>query len=354
MHTETLIIGGGLSGLSLASKLTKAGRDFRLLEARDRLGGRILTEHVGNAYFDLGPAWFWPGQPRIAKLIANLDLEIFEQYADGTMIFENEQGQVQRGHGYSSMQGSYRLKGGLGALIDALAAQLPRKRLSLSTTISGLKRAEDGIMAIAKTGEIYTADQIALALPPRLANQIEYAPALPSTTHQAMDNIATWMAGQAKTIAVYDTPFWRQEGLSGDAMSRHGPMIEIHDASPQGSDGPFALFGFIGVPPAMRRNQSALETAILAQFGRLFGPDAASPRSLLIKDWAIDPNSATPLDQQPLYAHPTYGLPPAMRDLWDGRLIFSGTETAAQFGGYLEGALEAAANALALCAREKV
>ena len=58
MHTENLIIGAGLSGLYLAYKLEQQGKDYLILEARDRLGGRI-HDHDG---LDLGPTWFWPGQ----------------------------------------------------------------------------------------------------------------------------------------------------------------------------------------------------------------------------------------------------------------------------------------------------
>ena len=59
---KTLIVGGGLSGLSglaLAEALEAQGRDYVLVEARERFGGRILTEHLEDGYFDLGPAWFW-------------------------------------------------------------------------------------------------------------------------------------------------------------------------------------------------------------------------------------------------------------------------------------------------------
>jgi len=92
----TLIIGGGLSGLGLAETLQAKGHDYLLLEARDRFGGRILTEHYQGGYFDMGPAWFWPEQPRIAALIERLALQKFDQYADGVALFEDEFGQVQR------------------------------------------------------------------------------------------------------------------------------------------------------------------------------------------------------------------------------------------------------------------
>ena len=175
---------------------------------------------------------------------------------------------------------------------------------------------------------------------------------MPAAAHQAMDDTVTWMAGQAKAVAIFETPFWRDAGLSGDGMSRQGPMVEIHDASPA-TGGPYALFGFIGVPPRARRDPAALEQAVAAQFVRLFGPEAATPTALTIKDWAFDPHTATQADQQPLYAHPTYGLARSLQGLMDGRVIFAGTESAAQFGGYLEGALEAAENALVLLEQEK-
>ena len=132
---KTLIVGGGLSGLALARHLEAAGHDYLLLEGRNRFGGRILTEHHGAGYFDMGPAWFWPGQPRIASLIAELGLEKFDQFADGILTHEDERGHVERGRGFASMQGSWRLNGGLGALIDALSENLPENRKRLDAFI---------------------------------------------------------------------------------------------------------------------------------------------------------------------------------------------------------------------------
>ncbi|WP_420584016.1 flavin monoamine oxidase family protein [Ruegeria sp.] len=353
MRTETLIIGAGLSGLYLATQLAAQGRDFLLVEARDRTGGRILTERQGDGYFDLGPAWFWPGQPRIAALIDQLGLDWFEQYSEGALSFEDQTGRVERGRGFASMQGSYRLKGGLGALTEALAASLPKGRLYLCTPIETLKRTADGIIASTRSGQTFHAKQSVLALPPRVASRIAFSPDLPQETRNAMTGIATWMAGHAKAIATYDTPFWRDAGLSGDAMSRRGPMVEIHDASPQ-QGGPYALFGFIGVPPQARQDEQLLRQAVLDQLTRLFGPRAAEPKSLFIKDWAFDPYTSTEADQQPLFSHPAYGLPHSMAHIWDGQLIFAGTEVASEFGGYVEGALEAAETALPRIAKEKV
>ena len=343
----TLIIGGGLSGLALAEALQAREQNYLLVEARTRLGGRIKTEHYGGGAFDMGPTWFWPGQPLIASLIARLNLSKFDQFADGDLVYEDGRGQIQRGRGFSSMQGSWRLAGGLGALIDALADSLPADRVRLDTAVTTLTQTDSGIALTSEAGERFRADRVVLCMPPRLAANISFAPALGDGAIAALQNISTWMAGQAKVLALYDTPFWREAGLSGDAQSHFGPMVEIHDASPE-HGGPYALFGFIGVPPKGRADETTLRQHVTAQLTRLFGPKATQPTQLLIKDWAFDPLTATKADMAPVHTHPTYGLPEALKGFWDEQLLFSGSELAPQFGGYLEGALEAVENVLSI------
>ncbi len=339
---KTLIIGGGLSGLALADMLEAQGQDYMLLEARDRFGGRIMTEKLPDGgYFDMGPAWFWPGQPRIAALIDRLGLEKFDQYSAGALAFEDQSGQVQYGRGFASMEGSWRLKGGLAALTQTLADRIPDARKQLNAPVRSIERVDGQSVATLQDGTTQTADRVVLAMPPRLMAKIEFTPALPPQTVQTMAAVPTWMAGQAKAIAVFDRPFWRDAGLSGDASSRRGPMVEIHDASPA-EGGPYALFGFIGVPAAARANEQVLRDAVQAQFVRLFGDGASEPRALFLKDWAFDAFTSTEADSAPVYSHPSYGLPAAMRNLWDGALIASGTEVGRDFGGFVEGALEAA------------
>lgn len=334
-----------MSGLALAERLEAQGQDYHVLEARDRFGGRIMTEQLDGSYFDLGPAWFWPGQPRIEKLTARLGLKRFSQFATGELTYEDARGPVQRGLGFASMEGSWRLEGGLSRLTDALQDRLPQARKQVNAQVTGLEQTGNGIRATLSDGSAVKADRVVLAMPPRLAAGLVFSPALPTAALQAMTSVATWMAGQAKAVAVYERAFWREAGLSGDAISRRGPMIEIHDASPA-EGGPYALFGFIGVPPKARADEQALREAIEAQLMRLFGKDAAAPRALFIKDWAFDPLTATLADAEPQYSHPAYGLPLALENLWEGRLILAGTEVAKGFGGYIEGALEAAETAL--------
>lgn len=346
METRVLIVGGGLAGLALARRLQSAKCDFQVVEARDRFGGRIETANSGPAAFDLGPAWFWPGQPRIDALINELGLRTFLQYSEGSLSYEDERGAVMRDRGYASMQGSFRMDSGLSRLIAAIVDDLPEAQLHCARQVTRVRRRNNRIetqLAGPQSDMTITSNHVVLAIPPRVAaRHIDFDGALPANAESAMLEIPTWMAGHAKLIAVYETPFWRDAGLSGDAMSRRGPLVEIHDASP-GDGGPYALFGFFGVPAGYRQAQGdQIKELAVEQLERIFGPEASRPIEVFYKDWAFDPHTAIDLDHTPPARHPTYGLPHALHNLWDGQLLLASTETAPTFGGYLEGALEAA------------
>lgn len=354
--TDVIIVGGGLSGLALASHLQSAGITYQLIEARPRLGGRIKSASFDldedHAACDLGPSWFWPGQWRMEKLVETLELSVFEQYAEGEQRLENAQGKVFQNQGYASMQGSLRIAGGIYKIIEGLCQSLAQDTIHLNTKFVEAydKTSHIEVRTCATEdahnirGKIFHAQRLVLALPPRVANTLSFEPSLPGDISEALNEIPTWMAGQAKAIARYKTPFWRAQGLSGDAMSQQGPLVEIHDACDPGSSQGI-LFGFIGVPAQIRLQQpDAIKTAIEHQLVRLFGEQAATPLQLYIQDWAGEKYTATTADLRPPQGHPTYGLPEKFRELWEGRLLFGSTETAPQFGGYLEGALEAAEN----------
>lgn len=340
MKTNIAIIGGGLAGLSLARHLHKAGLDFQLFEARERLGGRIKTHQHQGAGYDLGPAWFWSGQSRMEAITSDLGLSCFEQYATGIQLYETESGDVIRNQGFASMQGSWRVDGGLGKIIEGIADALPKDRIHTQFKAEVID-AETGITFA--NGRTCHAQQVVFALPPRLIPDLTINPPLGQAHIEAMRSISTWMAGHAKILALYEKPFWRDEGLSGDASSRHGPMVEIHDASPNTPHTSAGLFGFLGVPAQHRQNnRQAILAAVQAQLIRLFGDKAANPIELIYKDWAFDPHTANALDHAPLMHHPEYGLPNALETLPNRNLHLCVTEVAPEMGGYLEGALAAA------------
>ncbi len=335
-----VIVGAGLSGLYAAWRLVEAGHDVRVLEARTRTGGRILSHDFGAA-FDLGPAWFWPDhQHRLPALLDQLGLSAFPQWLHGNMVFESAGGEVQVLPPQAMGPPSYRITGGAAALTDALAEALPHGTLALDTPVTDIALIGDAIAVTAK-GEAMTVDRVWLTVPPRVvAEQIAFAPALPDDVTRTMCATPTWMAAHAKVVVVYESPFWRDAGLSGAAFSYAGPMMEIHDASPV-DGGPFALFGFVGVPAVARAGrEAAIKAAAVEQLTRLFGRAAENSLDVLYKDWSTDPHTATAADLDGPAAHPVY-RPMSLPAPWDGRLLFAGTESAPEQGGYMEGGLAA-------------
>ena len=376
MDVDILVVGAGLSGLHTAYELEKGGYNYRVVEARNRIGGRVLTQpysssyiadeplsvaplHTDDSAFDLGPSWFWPGQSRLEKLAneLNLSTDIFEQHSQGSSVYEDAQGNVEKGFFGMSMEGSYRLRGGISQFTSGLAQHIPQEKILLNTAVTDLSRNSDTVTATitndGKEGSIRSRIVI-LALPPRnaIAN-IQFKPNLESNRVSDLNSFPTWMAAQAKFVAVYEKPFWRDQELSGDAMSQLGPLREIHDASTNddaGRKSHYALFGFVGIPTSSRKDtqQQTIE-ACTQQLVRLFGNEAASPLHVSWKDWSTEQYTSTPEDQLS-GGHADHSLSDVTE--WNKRLIWSGTETAEvdneHNNGYLEGALESSIRSLKL------
>ena len=349
---DTLIIGGGLSGIYAAWLLSRRKRSFVVLEARERVGGRILSpEHLGY-YSDLGPSWYWPAiHPNMVRLVQTLGLTGYRQFEDGLGRYQRSNGAVQTVRGYATEPASWRISGGMGALVTTLCKAISEKAIRRNHPVCQIEK--DGAGALVSVGELgespwvrFSANRVILALPPRLAAAtILFTPELSHPLTQAMLKIGTWMAGQAKFCVLYDEPFWRQAGLSGQTFSERGPLGEIHDGS-SNSQGPYGLTGFLGIPAAQRSQQQHLTEAILSQLAAIYGEPAAQPAAFFYKDWARERFTATQFDQPPMLEHPLYHPPAGQTAIWDGIIQFAGTETAIQHGGYLEGALSAAERAV--------
>jgi monoamine oxidase len=363
-EARIVIIGGGLSGLYAAFLLQRQGiEDYVLLEARPAFGGRILSvSHSGMSpfaesarasnrtnRFDLGPTWFWPDlQPKLDRLVSELDIERLPQHETGDMLVERSPHEAPlRMRGYATSPVSMRLAGGMAALIDALRDTLRPERIVSGQQVRRVRLADEQIDLDAEDSQgrvtTYCAGCVLLAVPPRLAvANIEFAPALPDALSKAWRNTATWMAPHAKYIAAYDRPFWRDEGFSGEARSATGPLAEIHDASMPG--GGAALFGFFGVPARtrLRVSDDALRAHCRAQLARLFGPQAAEPGFDVMKDWAADPYTVTAMDLDAPAGHQAAPAARAAVGGWHDRQVGIASEWSSAYPGYVAGAIDAA------------
>lgn len=358
MNNPVIIVGAGLSGLRAASLLNEQGISCRVLEARDRIGGRVLSTSVPNrpdlGKFDLGPTWFWPQyESDIANLVKKLNLETFVQYNEGEILLERfqikppERCVLQE----TSDEKWFRLTGGVQSLTDALAKTIPSEIVELETRVNKIQLNEVGGITVEANhadgkAEKILADAVILALPPRLvARHIEFSPSLPPNLITDIVKIPTWMAEQAKVVAVYDRPFWRELGLSGYVLSCVGPLQEIYDASPNKGAG--ALFGFFGIPAEARKKmgQDKILKLVANQLVKLFGNEAKNVNALLYKDWSSDAETAVEEDFSPFKNYQSYGQPP-LGGVWEKKIIFAGTETDSQSSGHLEGALQSAEQAV--------
>jgi len=345
MSAQVIIIGGGLSGLTAARALHRAGIGVLLIEARDRLGGRILSvDASGNSSgpFDLGPSWFWPDmQPGFGHFVNGAGVASFPQADAGDLLFQRGPGSVQRYPGMQQEPASMRMGGGAAALVAALARDLPADAIRLNTRATRLTLTATGVDVTTDGGGL-SAPHVLLALPPRLlAAHIAFDPPMPPFVIRLWRDTPTWMAPHAKFVAVYEDAFWRDAALSGAARSQTGPLVEIHDATT--TEGQAALFGFVGVPAEARARagEAAVMAACVQQLGHLFGPLAARPKATLYKDWAADPLTATP-DDLTAADHPPPTRHLWVEGAWQRRLTLIGSETSRTEPGYLAGAHEAA------------
>ncbi|MET8567668.1 FAD-dependent oxidoreductase [Streptomyces sp. NPDC004783] len=334
---DVIVIGAGASGLAAATALHAAGRDTVCLEARDRVGGRLLSVPVAHSErgLDMGATWFWDGEDRVRSLAARSGIATFDQHLAGDTVLQDGTG-THRRSGNLIDTPSRRFTAGSQSVATALAAELPPATLRLEAPVTTIEQDGRGGLAVHTPARTLRAEHVVLAVPPALAlERIDFGDALPAGLLRIAASTPVWMGAVAKVVAHYAAPFWREEGLAGAAFSRTGPLQEIHDMS--GPDGePAALFGFAHA----RTVRPGFEHAVTAQLARLFGPAAATPDALYVRNWSAEPWTA-PSTVQRLGDHTLFGHPFYQRPALDGRLHWASTETATAFAGHIEGALAA-------------
>jgi monoamine oxidase len=178
---------------------------------------------------------------------------------------------------------------------------------------------------------------VIVAVPPALAGRIAFAPSLGGRRDQLTQRMAH--GALTKCAAVYPEPFWRAEGLSGQAVSDRGPVTTTFDNSPP--DGtPGVLLGFIPGAEAIRHarlSEADRRRVVLECFVRLFGEQAAKPGIYLETAWAEEEWSRG----GPVCSFTPGSLVPYGEALRQpaGRIHWAGAETATVWCGYMEGAI---------------
>lgn len=431
---DVAVVGAGLSGLGAARALADAGREVVVLEARERVGGRLLNLTLDSGVtLDLGGQWVGSDHVRVQRLAAELGIELFPQHGKGRNLLDlggkrrryrgtipkvdprglwdlfvvrhrlrrlakevgaeqpwaaeraaeldgetlaewserNVRSEIARdllglagrtvwGEAperlsmlhvlfYTAAAGNFdklidteggaqqdRLDGGAQLLPLGLAESLG-DRVRLSAPVRRIEQSEDRVRLLADGVEV-EAGRAIVAVPPAIAAKIELEP-LPPGRPQLAERLRP--GALTKCMAVYEEPFWRADGLSGEAVADAGPVTLTFDSSPRdGSAG--VLLGFVGGPEA--RELAALPPAerrapVLACLERLYGPRAADPVEYAEQTWSEeDWSGGGPTSNFGPGGWTECG--PALRAP-AGRLHWAGTETATVWSGYMEGALQA-------------
>jgi monoamine oxidase len=454
IEADVAVVGAGLAGLVAARGLVAAGARPVVLEARDRVGGRLLNEGIGEGkVVEVGGQWIGPTQRRVAALAAELGVGTFPTHDEGRHLievagrrtsyagaitdyrldllrdllrgfsplalldaeqararldrmarqvpleapwtapkarrwdgqtFESWLGRNTRtaaartllelateavwaaepsdvsllhvlfyshsGGGFNTLIGTGggaqqdRFHGGSQLLALRMAEQLGGERLRLSRPVRRIEHGADGVVLHAdgpggeRGGVAVRARSAIVAIPPTLAGRIAYDPPLPALRDQLTQRMPQGTV--IKTMAIYPEPFWRAEGLSGQAATDVGPARVVFDNSPP--DGtPGVLLGFLegrlarewGARPAAERRD-----AILAGHARLFGERAARPERFIERVWAEEE-----------WTRGCYGclmVPGGWTEYGRalrtpvGRLHWAGAETAMVWNGYMDGAVQ--------------
>lgn len=181
-----------------------------------------------------------------------------------------------------------------------------------------------------------SAKSVIVAIPTPLAGRIIYDPPLPFMRDQLTQRMP--LGTYIKTEAIYDRPFWRDDGLTGQASATEGPVRATIEGSPP--SGPGIMVGFIGGDDARswgQRSDQERQAAVLQSFAKFFGPKALQPRDYLDINWAAQPFSrGDPVPFTPPGVLLGYG--DQIRNPV-GPIHWAGTETATFWNGYLEGAI---------------
>ena len=353
METENIIIGGGLAGLLTAWYMEQKGLPYILLEAKAQLGGRILgiKDSQEEHYHDLGPTWIFPHQCNIQSLLDELTIPYFEQYIQGDALFQKQGDQnALRTAGAGGME-MYRVQGGMTTIVNTLSRKLKPSQVKTAHVVKYIIQTDEiwHINAAHNEAKVtFKAKNLILALPPRMITK-HLTPEnwASSSLIQALQHVPTWMAAQAKFVATYETPFWRELGLSGEVFSQQGPMQEMHDACAENKI-VSALFGFIGVPATYRANydESQIKQACINQLSQLYGKPAQSIKASYLKDWANDEFVASGNDINEPPNHPHFAIANHENELTQKNIYLAGSEFSQVDAGYLEGAVCAVAEVI--------
>lgn len=333
-----LILGAGLSGLLTGYRLKQAGIPFKILEARNRLGGRIQTVYgKNNTPVEMGATWFTQQHEQLKALIEELKLAYFEQHMESKVFYQTSATAPTQLIQIPSQAPSYRISGGTSHLINSLYQKLDPADILFNQTVTKIKIHKNTVEVHAK--QVFKGHSIVLALPPKLwSKRIVFEPALLSELKQVAEQTHTWMEDSIKVGLTYKRPFWQDEELPATLFSNAGPITELYDHSNHEKT-KYALCGFINAS-LNNRTYEERQASVLNQLKRVYGIQVLDYVDYQECAWITKKNTFETSDTF-IYPHQNNGNPIFSKALFDEKIIVSSSESAKEFPGYMDGAVYA-------------
>jgi monoamine oxidase len=434
LEADVCVVGAGYAGLTAALRLHQHGRSVVVLEARDRVGGRVWTQQVSDGFsVDRGAAWLGPKHDAIFRLARHFGVPTYKTWVKGAHLLIDEDrtrrytglipkisplavvtialaqarldwtakrvpldapwtakraaewdsrtvawwigrsgirttvarelfemavrglftGDLNdtsylhllflvRAHGsintlFSIEGGSQEnmVEGGAGSIATQIADGLGNG-VHLRTPVRAITQRDDHVVVEADEASV-SARHAIVSVPPALAMAITFDPVL-TEDRRALYSRA--VAGpESKTLVVYDEPFWRADGFSGQS-AEPGSVAEVTlDATPApGSPGVIASFTFGSVAErAGTMDATERRRAVLEKLAARFGPRAASPQEFIETAWWTEEwTRGCSMAHFPPGLLTRYG--PLLREPF-GRVHWAGTETSTTSHGAIDGAV---------------
>jgi monoamine oxidase len=434
---DFVVVGAGLAGLTAALRLAQADSSVIVLEARDRVGGRVWTKTLDDGtWLDMGGTWYGPGQDHAYALAREMCVDTYPTYSEGDSLLVMPDGTSVRKPGsfpisdlvsaaamlavmdriesmgswipldrpwdapqarewdrqtfaawldsqldddsaalaktgmntivssvfccdtaeLSLLHALYllhshkgfvqmmstaggdqqdRVMGGAQAVAKAVGARLG-DAVRLSSPVSRITQDGAGVEVVSDT-VIVRARRAIVAIPPTLSGHIRYEPPLPEDRALLVQRMPVgWII---KALVMYDEPFWRNKGLTGNSFGVNHPIGVTYDGcTDTGTPGLMIAFAFGPHAQALGKLSKAdRERRFVDALVSRFGPEAGSPTGYEEVDWSREQWGGC------MFAHFAPGvltsLGPALREPF-GLIHWAGTETGTDGHGSMNAAIE--------------
>ena len=221
--------------------------------------------------------------------------------------------------------------------ISKLISEQLGDSLVLNSPVISVEQSSDEVQIFCKT-QSYKAKNIIIATPPVLASKIHYTPALPVKREKLLQSMI--MGAVIKVHVAYDKPFWRHQKLNGAVVATDRPVSVVFDQSPE-DESRGVLLGLIEGDYAVELSALDVDSRrqrVLSDLVYYFGKKASHPLEYVEQDWLTEEwSQGGYAAHMPPGAMTTYG--DCIREPFD-RIHWAGTETATEWSGYLDGALQ--------------